>query len=306
MRQDHAAPLYVALVIAGALLMAAKGIIAKLLYKAGITLEALLVLRALMSLPLIWGWAALRGELHRVFSAPRRTLAYAALGGLSGYYVGTWCDFRALQLIDASLERVLLFTYPAIVVLVRAALGRRWPAWRETVAVLLTWLGVVLAVGGFDAALWRANAHGAALVLLSAALFAGYLLANEHVGSRIGSVGFMVVASTSAALGLSLHFAAVAPLSAVWSLSPSLLLAILGMTAFTNVLPLFMISASIAKIGAARAAIITAVGPPTTLLLAWWLLGEVMGSVQLAGALCCVGGVMILEVGRARGAPAAA
>ena len=197
---ESAAPLSVALVITGALLMAAKGIIAKLLYHAGVTLEALLVLRAVMALPLIWGWAWWRGELPRVWQAPKATLAIAMLGGLSGYYLGTWCDFRGLELIDASLERVLLFTYPAIVVLVRALWRRRAPSAREATAVVLTWVGVVLAVGGFDLALWRANGHGALLVLASAALFSGYLFANEHVGKRIGSVGFMVVAATSAAL----------------------------------------------------------------------------------------------------------
>ena len=298
---ESAAPLSVALVITGALLMAAKGIIAKLLYHSGVTLEALLVLRAVMALPLIWGWAWWRGELPRVWQAPKATLAIAMLGGLSGYYLGTWCDFRGLELIDASLERVLLFTYPAIVVLVRALWRRRAPSAREATAVVLTWVGVVLAVGGFDLALWRANGHGALLVLASAALFSGYLFANEHVGKRIGSVGFMVVAATSAALALSLHFAIVSTPAAVSGLSGQLLLALLAMTAFTNVLPLFMISASIARIGAARAAIISAVGPPATLVLAWWWLGEAMGPVQLAGALCCVGGVLALEVGRARG-----
>ena len=279
---ESAAPLSVALVITGALLMAAKGIIAKLLYHSGVTLEALLVLRAVMALPLIWGWAWWRGELPRVWQAPKATLAIAMLGGLSGYYLGTWCDFRGLELIDASLERVLLFTYPAIVVLVRALWRRRAPSAREATAVVLTWTGVVL-------------------VLASAALFSGYLFANEHVGKRIGSVGFMVVAATSAALALSLHFAIVSTPAAVSGLSGQLLLALLAMTAFTNVLPLFMISASIARIGAARAAIISAVGPPATLVLAWWWLGEAMGPVQLAGALCCVGGVLALEVGRARG-----
>lgn len=297
-----AAPWSVALVVLGALLMAAKGVVAKLLYGAGVQLEALLLLRALMSLPLIWGWAWWRGELGRLTAAPRAVLWPAALGGLSGYYVGTWCDFRALELIDASLERVLLFTYPTMVVLARALMARRAPQWREVVAVSVTYLGVVLAVGGLDPGLWQANGTGALLVLISAALFAGYLFANEYAASRIGSVGFLVVAATSAAVALTGHFlltstgsALALPLSVWWS--------ILLMTAFTNVLPLLMLSAGIGRLGAARAAVITSVGPPATLLLAWWLLGESLRALQLTGGLLCVLGVLILEVGRTGPAP---
>ena len=293
------APWGVALVVGGALLMAAKGIVTKWLYRFGIQLEALLLLRALMSLPLIWGWAWWRGELKRVMAAPRAVLSAAALGGLSGYYVGTWCDFRALQLIDASLERVLLFTYPAMVVLARALWARRAPQLREVAAVSVTYVGVLLAVGGFDTELWRANQTGALLVLSSAALFAGYLFANEYAASRIGSVGFLVVAATSAAAALTGHFL-VTSTSAALSLPPQVWWSVLLMTAFTNVLPLFMLSAGVGQLGAARAAVLTSVGPPATLFLAWWWLGESMHGLQWVGSLLCVSGVLILEVGRKR------
>ncbi len=299
MSTQISAPWGVALVVGGALLMAAKGIVTKWLYRFGIQLEALLLLRALMSLPLIWGWAWWRGELKRVMAAPRAVLSAAALGGLSGYYVGTWCDFRALQLIDASLERVLLFTYPAMVVLARALWARRAPQLREVAAVSVTYVGVLLAVGGFDTELWRANQTGALLVLSSAALFAGYLFANEYAASRIGSVGFLVVAATSAAVGLTGHFL-VTSTSAALSLPSQVWWSVLLMTAFTNVVPLFMLSAGVGQLGAARAAVLTSVGPPATLFLAWWWLGESMHGLQWVGSLLCVSGVLILEVGRKR------
>lgn len=73
------------LVLGGALLLAAKGIFAKLLYEEGVALEALLALRASLSWPLIWGWAAYRHELGRVRAVPVGALRWAMLGGLSGY-----------------------------------------------------------------------------------------------------------------------------------------------------------------------------------------------------------------------------
>lgn len=286
------------LVLGGALLLAAKGIFAKLLYAEGVELEALLVTRALVSLPFIWGWAVLRGELPRLFAAPRRAIAAAAFGGLSGYYVGTWFDFRALQLIDASLERVLLFTYPALVVIARAMLRGAWPARRELLAALTAYAGVAFAVGGFDADLWSANGKGAAYVLISAATFAVYLLANEQVGRTLGSVGFLVVAATAAALALSVHFMITSGPAAL-SISGHAWLLLVVMTVFTNVMPLFMLSAGIGRIGAARAAILTSIGPPATLCMAWLGLGERLEAVQIVGAVIIVAGIVILETGRA-------
>ncbi|MGE3774705.1 MAG: DMT family transporter, partial [Gammaproteobacteria bacterium] len=277
----------------------------KWLYAEGVALEALLVLRALLSPPFIWGWALLRGELPRVFAASRTALLVAAAGGLSGYYVGTWFDFRALQLIDASLERVLLFTYPAIVVCLRALSRREWPSRREVLAAVATYAGVACAVGGVDAALWQANGVGASFVLVSAATFAVYLLANEHVGRRFGSVGFLVVAATAAAIALTLHFAVTSEAAALTAISPRAWSLLVVMTAFTNVLPLFMLSAGIARIGAARAAILSSIGPPATLAMAWYFLDERLHAVQLLGAAAIVAGIVILEAGRApRGKPA--
>lgn len=65
-------------------------------------------------------------------------------------HVGTWFDFRALELIDASLERVLLFSYPALVVMARAVGQRRWPSRRVLLATACTYAGVILAIGGLE------------------------------------------------------------------------------------------------------------------------------------------------------------
>ncbi len=296
LRSDSVALL---LVITGALLLAAKGIFAKLLYANGVELEALLVTRAWLSLPFIWAWALWRHALPPVCAAPRSAVFYAALGGWSGYYVGTWFDFRALQLIDASLERVLLFTYPAIVVAARAVLRAERPSPRELCAALTTYVGVAFAVGGFDADLWAANARGAAYVLTAAATFAAYLLTNEHIGKTLGSAGFLVVASTAAALGLSVHFGVTSGPRALFAIHANDWMLLVAMTLFTNVMPLLMLSSGIGRLGAARAAILTSTGPPATLCMAWFWLGERLAAVQVVGAVAIVTGILILELGRA-------
>ena len=281
----------------GALLTSTKGIIAKLLYRDGVGFESILLVRAWMSLPLVWGWALYRVGLTSLLSGERRLIAGAMLAGLTSYYAGAWLDFAALTMIDASLERVLLFSYPVMVVAARAVGQRQWPPAKVVAGVMATYVGVACAVGGFDRQLWNANALGATLVMASAAGFAYYLIANERVATVLGSVPFIVYATTAATGALTLH-CLIFDTGAISHLSPHAWSLIGGMTVATNVLPLFLFSAGIRRIGAQRASIVSTIGPPATLVMAWLLLDEVMHPIQIAGAALILSGIVILERGR--------
>ncbi|MGE3388379.1 MAG: DMT family transporter [Gammaproteobacteria bacterium] len=285
------------LVFASAVLMSMKGIVAKFAFAEGVALGPLLVLRALLSLPIFWVWAARRGDLARVARAPRRELAWGAFGGVLSYYVGTWLDFRGLELIAASLERALLFAYPAFVVLLRAALRRQWPGRRLLVAVGATYCGIFLAVGGLQADVFRMNAAGGLMVLASAAMFAGYLLINERVATVIGSLGYLVVAMSAASACLLLHFAITSDFSAL-TLSARAWALVIGLTIFTNVLPLIMMAEGVLRLGAQRAAVLGSIGPPCTLAAGWWLLDESLHATQLWGTALIVAGILVLEGSR--------
>lgn len=290
------------LVLGSAVLFSLKGICAKLLFREGVALDTLLLLRATLSLPVFWLWAARRGDLARQHDAPAPDIALAMAGGVLSYYVGTWCDFRGLELTTASLERALLFAYPAFVVLLRAFASGRSPPGRVLLALGMTYTGICLAVGAFDVALWRANAIGAGLVLVSALTFAVYLLINERLAPRLGSVGYVAVAMTAAALCFVAHFLIVASPSA-FEIGPRAMAGVVLMTAFTNVLPLLMMAEGVLRIGAQRAAILSSVGPPCTLLAGVAVLGEVLAPVQWAGTAVIIAGVLVLEAGRAPGSP---
>lgn len=287
----------VLLVVLGALLVSGKGIIAKLLYRDGIAVEPILLLRAWFSLPLVWAWSLWRVGWRPLLATPSALLGLAMLAGFASHYAGAWMNFVALTMIDASLERVLLFTYPAMVVLGRALMTRRWPSGRVIAACALTYVGVACAVGGLEAGLWRANALGAALVLGSAGLFAYYLIANERVAVSLGSVPFIVYASSAAALALTVHALLVDErgLLELVRMPRHDLGLILLMTALTNVLPLFLFSASIRRIGAQRAALVSTIGPPATLSLAALVLGETLAPVQMLGAGLILAGIVVLE-----------
>lgn len=286
-----------ALVVVGAIMISMKGILAKLIYAQGVSVEALLVMRAWIALPMVWLWAGYRVGWSAISNVPRDLVGGAMLAGFACYYFGSWLNFVALSIIDASLERVLLFSYPAMVVMARALLARRWPGPRTLVAMLMTYAGIIFAVGGFDRALWDVNGFGSLLVLASAASFAYYMMANERVARSAGSVAFIVYATLSAALALGIHFILVAT-PADLNVGATALALILFMTLVTNVIPLFMLSASIRRIGAQRAAIISSIGPPATIVFAMLLLGEIMQPGQLAGAALIVAGIVVLEARR--------
>lgn len=282
------------IVVLGAILVSTKGILVKFLYQEGVTPEASLLLRAWVSLPLIWWWAYHKQAISEVLHAPRSLIAGAMLAGVMTYYIAAWLDFLALTMIDAGLERVLLFSYPIIVVIARAIIARQWPSLRVCSAVALIYLGVVFAVGGFDKSLWQQNRVGAGLVLLSACFFSYYLIANERYAKRAGSIGFIVYAVSAAAIGLLIHFVCLNDISEL-NISLKAWGYLLLMTAFTNVMPLFLFSEGIRRVGAERAAIVSTVGPPTTIFLAAHLLDESMNAIQLFGAALIIVGIIVVE-----------
>ncbi len=286
----------------GAALLASKGIFAKLLYAEGLDFVTVTAVRAMLALPLFWAWALYAARPLTLWRQQRRAVWAAVAAGLAGYYLGALINFYALTLISASLERVLLFSYPALVLLARFLLYGTRPTPTALLASGMTWLGVFLAVGGWDMALVSRNALGAVLVLICAAALAGYFLVNERVAPALGSVGFTLYAMTAAAVGLGMHWWVTVPVAELaFSGRAWLLLAALVLGA--TVLPLFLVAEGVRRMGAHRAAVVTTVGPPTTILLAWWLLDEKLVAAQLAGALLIVAGIVLLETRRRTAQP---
>src|SRR5689334_2339126 len=145
-----------------AILFASKGIFGKALYQRGVGFELLVTVRALLAVP-FFAWFALRANAPpestekgpaadgaKPPSARPQAILAAAIAGITCYYVGALVDFWALTLIDASIERVLLFSYPAIVVLISSLMQRRAPEMRVVVAIVVTYMGIFFAMGGID------------------------------------------------------------------------------------------------------------------------------------------------------------
>jgi drug/metabolite transporter (DMT)-like permease len=297
---------YVAL---AAMLFASKGIFGKLLYQRGVGFETLVTVRALIAMPL-FGWIAFRGSGAPPAGAaapprPRaRAVVAAVVAGVACYYVGALVDFWALMLIDASVERVLLFSYPAMVVLIGAVMDRRAPEARMVWAMLLTYAGIFFAMGGIDILELRANLFGAGLVLIAALTTAVYFLIGARYTRELGSTRFAAIAMISAALLLAVHFAVFRSFEEVRALQGHdwMLLAILGVACMF--VPGLLQAEGMRRVGASRAAIGSTIGPPTTIVLAAIFFSERLNLWQILGSAMIVGSVLVMSLAPRERSPA--
>jgi drug/metabolite transporter (DMT)-like permease len=280
----------------GAVGFATKGIFAKKLYEHGWTFDAVQVARMWLALPVfwLWGWWRVGAPLLR----PDRTaLLGAVVAGLICYHFGAMLNFYALTMIDASLERVLLFTYPSMVVIAHSAIYRRAPDTRVVLALGATFLGVVAAVSGLDLDIFRANMHGALLVLLCAASTTAYFLASDRWTPRVGSITFTVWAMSAASLGLAMH-ALLVPSARPPMPGRDDLWLLAGLVGIATVFAMLMTAEGVRRLGAQRAAVVSTVGPPATILFAVPLLGERLNLVQWLGVVLIIAGILVMELTR--------
>ena len=257
-----------------------------------------MALRMVFALPAFL-WVGLRESRNARPLSRRDWLMVVALG-LLGYYGASILDFLGLQRITAGLERLILFTYPTLTLLLGAVFYGHRVGRREWTAVALCYAGIAAAfahdldVSAESSAVWI----GGGLVFGSSLSYAFYLAGSGPMLAKVGVARFTALAmlvSTAAVFG---HFAASQPLSALVQPLPVYAYA-LAMALLSTVIPVFAQSAAIRRIGSGRAALIGTVGPLMTIALGWWVLGESMSSWQLLGAALVVAGVVIVGTGSA-------
>jgi drug/metabolite transporter (DMT)-like permease len=294
-RHWSAERLGIALAVLAALGFSFKAIFVKLAYAAApVEAVTLLSLRMVFALPVfLWvGFVASR-------SAPpltRRDGAMLVVLGLLGYYASSMLDFLGLQYISAGLERLILFTYPTLTVLIGVFFMDKTLEKRQIGAVVLTYAGIGLAFA-HDlqvAGDMKTVLVGAAFVFGSALTYAMYSAGAEPAIRRLGSARFAALAMLVSTTATQIHFFATQPLAAFVQPLP-----IYGygaaMALFSTVLPVFWQSAAIRRIGSARAVLIGTLGPVLTIFFGWWLLSEPISAAQLVGAGLVLAGVLLVS-----------
>ena len=275
----------------------AKAVLVKLAYaQGGVDAITLMALRMALALPFFL--AAAWHTRGAPALTPRDWATVFALG-LIGYYVASLLDFMGLAYISAGLERLILYLYPTLVLALSVGLERRALHAREGLGLVLSYAGIVLAVGE-DVALDQPGVMlGAALVSASAAAFAVFIIGSARMLARVGSPRFTAHAMTAACLATILHFGATHELSTLVLPASVYGLAFI-MAVASTVAPAFLMMAGLRRVGAARASILGTIGPVSTIALAYLFLGETLGVAQLAGMTLVLTGVTIASMAKGR------
>jgi len=298
LKQNYSAGVWLAILAAAG--FSFKAILIKLAYAlpqaTPVEPVTLLALRMVFALP-VFIWVGLR-ESRQAPPLTRRQWLAVLLLGLLGYYGASILDFVGLHYISAGLERLILFTYPTLTLLIGAVwLGRRIRG-REAAALLLCYLGIGFAFAhdlqfsAEHAVVWI----GGGFVFASSLCYAFYLAGSGEMIGRLGSARFTALALLVSTAATLLHFAATQPLQALLQPWPIVAMAA-AMALFSTVIPVFAQAAAIRRIGSGPAALIGTIGPMLTIAFGWWLLGEAVSLAQLVGAALVIAGVMLVGRG---------
>jgi drug/metabolite transporter (DMT)-like permease len=285
-----------AITFLGAILFSTKAIIVKVAFaSASVDALTLLTLRMIFSLPFYIGAALLAGRQSDVASLTKRQWLYVLVLGLFGYYLSSLFDFIGLQYISAGLERLILFLYPTFAVLINAFVFKQPIRRVQQVALFLTYAGIGLAYFG-ELRIDTHNPnfyHGSILIFLCAITYSIYIAGSGHIIPKIGASRFTAYAMLAATGGIFIHFILVGNYTALrqstdlWGYG--LLLAVVA-----TVIPSFLISFGMKRIGTNNVAIISGIGPVSTILQAHFVLGEKIFTEQLIGTALVIIGVLLI------------
>jgi len=281
------------LALIAALGFSLKAIFIKLAYPYGVDAITLLALRMGFALP-VFLWVGLAGQRAGA-SLTRDDWGKLALLGCLGYYGASILDFWGLEYISAGLERLILFTYPTLTILIGVLFQGKPFTRREGIAVALCYIGIGFAfVHDLNFGDTRSVLIGGALVFGSSISYALYLSGSGPMIARLGAMRFSALAMLMSSAVTLVHFMIAQPFSAFIQPLPVYGWG-LAMALFSTVVPVFAQSAAIRRIGAGRAALFGMVGPILTIGFGWWLLGEQISAAQTAGAVFVVIGILIVS-----------
>lgn len=281
--------------VLGVVLFSSKAVMVKLAYNYQVDTISILLLRMLFSFPFYIVIAYLYRNKGNNLVVGRKDYIWVIFFGFVGYYLASYFDFLGLTYIKASLERIILFLYPTIVVLLNKWFLKQPITKIQAGAIALTYLGIVIAfwdevaVSGIDTYL------GGFFILLSAITYASYLVGSGWLIPKFGVVKFTAYAMLVSCICVFVHYSIVSKtdlFSFAWQVYfLGFLIAI-----FATVIPSFLVSTSIKIISSSNFAIVAGVGPISTIILAAIFLNEVLTLLQFFGALVVIAGILLISL----------
>lgn len=275
----------------------AKAVMIKLAYQYSIDPLSLLFLRMVFSLPF---FIIIPLILYRKRPEQKPVLIdyiKLVLLGVLGYYASSILDFIGLQYITASLERLILFIYPTIVVILLFVFYKQQITSKQLMALGLTYGGIMCVFLNDTVPNQAQQWVGSLYIFASACTYAVYLIGSGRLIPRFGSVHFTAYVMIISCLSVIIHFMWVHA-DLLFNFSKEILLLGAALAVFSTVIPTFMVSEGIKRIGAGKAAIIGSIGPVTTIALGYFFLHETVTIYELIGTGMVLGGVLLVSANK--------
>lgn len=280
----------------GAILFSTKAILVKkAFFSTRVDAVTLLTLRMAFSLPFYVVAAFVVSSNSGTVSMTRKQWGLTFIIGIFGYYLSSLFDFIGLQYISAGLERLILFLYPTFAVLINRFFFGQAIYKNQWLALLLTYLGIGIAFFG-EVRLEAGNSQfwwGSFCVFICSVTYAIYLAGSGKIIPHIGSNRFTAYAMLSATVGVFLHYI-ITKGSVSFMPDNSILPYGILLAVFATVIPSFLLAQGMKRIGSNNAAIISSIGPVSTILQAHFILGEKIFVEQLIGTVLVICGILLL------------
>jgi drug/metabolite transporter (DMT)-like permease len=282
----------------GAVLFSTKAIIVKKAFTdVHVDALTLLTIRMVFSLPFYLVAAFFITANKSNTKLTGKEWLYIIVLGLFGYYLSSLFDFIGLQYISAGLERLILFLYPSFAVLINAFFFKQEIKRIQVWALVITYIGIGIAYFG-ELQIDTGNPNfywGSFLIFLCSITYASYIAGSGYVIPKVGASKFTAYALLTSTAGVLLHYMLRGEYNMLQESKDlwwyGVLLALVA-----TVVPTFMLSFALKKIGANNVAIISSVGPVSTIVQAHFVLGEPIFTEQIIGTVLVLIGVLLLSI----------
>jgi drug/metabolite transporter (DMT)-like permease len=282
------------MVFVAAICFSAKAIMIKLAFNYQIDPLSLLFLRMVFSLPFFVLIPLLLNRNTPAETPEPADYLKLVLLGILGYYASSMLDFMGLQYITAGLERLILFIYPTIVAILMFVLFKKSIGKKGMIALVLSYGGILIVFLN-DHLIEKPGVYkGILLIFASACAYAVYLVGSSRLIPKFGSVRFTAYVMMVSCASVIVHFLFFQSASILTHPMPVYMLG-LAIALLSTVLPTFMISEGIKRVGASKAAIIGSVGPVATIVLGYFILHEPVTLNEILGTGLVLTGVLLVS-----------
>jgi len=285
----------IAIGVLGIVLFSSKAVMVKLAYKYQVDAISVLLLRMLFSFPFYVIIAFVYRNKTTAVDIKNKDYIWVLFFGFVGYYLASYFDFVGLSYIKASLERIILFIYPTIVILLNRVFLKQAISKIQAIAIGLTYIGIIIAFSD-EVSISGSEAYlGGFFILLSAITYASYLVGSGWLIPKFGVVKFTAYAMLVSCFCVFIHYGCIGEVHLF-----SFPMEVYGLgfliAVFATVIPSFLVSLSIKMISSSNFAIVAGVGPISTIVLAAIFLNESLTLLQIFGALIVIGGIVFMSV----------